>query len=380
MRVLHYINNVRKGDLLSSYLSTLAAAQSRLGAVVSVVTRRDNFKAKLKEFRPDVVHIHSMWDIHVAIVAQQSLRKNCGVVLSPHGQLDAFRYRYEHRWGKVQKKWAYQRRMVTHVDALMATSDGEADRLRKLSWNAYIDVVSNCLLTSRITSADMAALSLRLYGKVIDTRYIHYMTAAEHEAVGVLLHTAIDTTPDGRLPKEKMEVFHDLDATSWRRMFLFAADEGVLSLVKDAIETLSLSVGPVDTAAIARYPSKHPKSKEALPTDKLLTDSDLKKEKWGEVLEKEDAELRGVVTLILNFRFLQRKGDLSMRHLCDLYTAIKYRDYDEDRLRHLLSRFSAVGYARGVIATLGSRLMLGEGFMPLPPKYGHRASSMMKTT
>ncbi len=380
MRVLHYINNVRKGDLLSGYLSTLATAQSRLGAVVSVVTRRDNFKAKLKEFRPDVVHIHSMWNFHVAIIARQSLRKNCGVVLSPHGQLDAFRCRYEHRWGKMQKKWAYQRRMVARVDALMATSDGEADRLRQLSWNDHIDVVPNSLLTSRIASADMAALSLRLYRKVIDTRYLHYMTAVEHEAVGVLLHTAIDTTPDGYLPKEKMKVFHGLDAAAWRRMFLCAADEGVLPLVKDAIEKLALNITPVDTAAIARYPSKHPKFEGALPSDKLLTDSDLKKEKWREVLEKEEAELCSVVTLLLNSRILQRKGDLSMRHLCDLYAAIKYRDYDEDRLRYLLSRFSAVEYARSVIAALGGRLMLGEGFMPLPPKHDHRASSMMKTT
>lgn len=380
MRVLHYISNVRKGDLLSGYLSTLTTAQSRLGADVTVVTRRDNFKAKLKEFRPDIVHIHSMWSVHVAIIAQQALRKNCAVVLSPHGQLDAFRCRYEHRWGKMQKRWAYQRRMVARVDALMATSDEEADRLRKLSWNGHIDVVPNSLLTSRIASADMAALSLRLYRKVIDTRYIHYMTAAEHEAVGVLLHTAIDTTPDGCLPKEKMEVFRDLDAVSWRRMFLFAADEGALSLFKAAIDTLALNISPVDTAAIARYPSKHPKPEENLPSDKLLTDSDLKKEKWSEVLEKEDAELCSVVTLILNSRILQRKGDLSMRHLCDLYTAIKYRDYDEDRLRYLLSRFSAVGYARNVIAALGNLLMLGEGFMPLPPKYGRCASSMMKTT
>ena len=89
------------------------------------------------------------------------------------------------------------------------------------------------------------------------------------------------------------------------------------------------------------------------------------KEKWRTVLQDESDALKRVVTLLLNARTLSRRNEFSLRHLCDLYAAIKFLDYDEEELKAILPRFSAIGFSRRAVAVLGRRLLLTEGFMPL---------------
>ena len=103
------------------------------------------------------------------------------------------------------------------------------------------------------------------------------------------------------------------------------------------------------------------------PADDLLLAGETAKEKWRTVLQDESDALKRVVTLLLNARTLSRRNEFSLRHLCDLYAAIKFLDYDEEELKAILPRFSAVGFSRRAVAVLGRRLLLTEGFMPLRP-------------
>lgn len=61
MRVLHYIDHVRREDLLSAYLTALTTVQEQLGVEVCVATRRDAIGQKLRSFRPHIVHVHTIW-------------------------------------------------------------------------------------------------------------------------------------------------------------------------------------------------------------------------------------------------------------------------------------------------------------------------------
>ena len=99
----------------------------------------------------------------------------------------------------------------------------------------------------------------------------------------------------------------------------------------------------------------------------MLLAGETAKEKWRTVLQDESDALKRVVTLLLNARTLSRRNEFSLRHLCDLYAAIKFLDYDEEELKAILPRFLAIGFSRRAVAVLGRRLLLTEGFMPLRP-------------
>ena len=370
MRILHYIAHAREEDLLSQYLATLTPVQERMGAEVCLATKRDNVGEKIENFRPHIVHIHTLWSWHAAQIAQLANKQNCGIVVSTHGQLDAFRCQQERKWRKRTAKLLFQRRMIGQADALLTSDEREAKHLELLAWNNHIDTIPNALLDSCISPEEMGAMSLKLYRKVIDTRYVHYLSSYEHEMMGWLLHVAIDNMPSATLSSEQVGRLHTLENEQWRRICLWAEDEDVMPLITKATQILAIDAPLQENApsVISRYPNEHPKPQGPL-ADNVLTDaSDSAKEKWLEILQDEAEPLRKVVTLILNAHTLAHRKQLSLHHLCDLYTAIKFLDYDEDQLKSLLSRFSATRFGRAVVGWLGEKLLLTEGFMPLTPK------------
>ena len=192
MRVLHYIDHVRREDLLSAYLTALTTVQEQLGVEVCVATRRDAIGQKLRSFRPHIVHVHTIWSWRAAQWVRLAGKQGCGVVVSPHGALDAYRCRHERRWSKLAMTVLYQRRMVSRADALLASTDHEAARIARLGWNDQADTIGCALLDSRLSVETMGRCSVDLYRKVIDTRYAHYLTPEDNEVIGSLLHAAID--------------------------------------------------------------------------------------------------------------------------------------------------------------------------------------------
>lgn len=367
MRVLHYIDHVRREDLLSAYLTALTTVQEQLGVEVCVATRRDAIGQKLRSFRPHIVHVHTIWSWRAAQWVRLAGKQGCGVVVSPHGALDAYRCRHERRWSKLAMTVLYQRRMVSRADALLASTDHEAARIARLGWNDQADTIGCALLDSRLSVETMGRCSVDLYHKVIDTRYAHYLTPEDNEVIGSLLHAAIDREPSAQISSERLGHLHALDADHWRRLCLWAEDEDVMALVAEAVRRLELNAPLADNnpTTISRYPVRHPKRRDALPADDLLLAGETAKEKWRTVLQDESDALKRVVTLLLNARTLSRRKEFSLRHLCDLYAAIKFLDYDEEELKAILPRFSAVGFSRRAVAVLGRRLLLTEGFMPL---------------
>lgn len=369
MHVLHYIDHVRNEDFLSQYLTILTSTQEQLGAKVSVVTLHDNIEEKIDKLHPQIVHVHTLWSWHAARVVRLARKHNSGILITPHGQLDAYRCRHERMWWKQTMTIAYQRSMIACADAIQASSQRESKRLTKLGWNDQTDIIGCALLNSHLTSQDMGRLSLQLYRKIIDSRYRHYLTEEDDKVVGLLLHAAIDEDPSAALTEEQIGHIHALDEERWRRITLWAYDEDVMPLVMKAAHRLGMIVlqENQEPSTINRYPVRFPKQRGELPYKELTFSTESAKDKWKTILEGEDETLQKVITLILNARTLHRQHKLSLRHLCDLYVAIKFLDYDEDQLKNLLPRFAALSFARKIISLLAQRLLLTEGFMPLRP-------------
>ena len=82
--------------------------------------------------------------------------------------------------------------------------------------------------------------------------------------------------------------------------------------------------------------------------------------------------------MLANTQRIEQEGNLSLRQLADLYTAIKYNDYDADRLGEVLRHMRIYRYARRIIQVLSEKIQLKEGFMPFAPLNDRQTRKIIK--
>lgn len=102
----------------------------------------------VSQTNPSIVHLHGLWDAGTFAAAELVRGRNPGFVVSPRGMLEPWALRQ--KW--LKKKVflvAYLNRMLTKADLLHATSDSEADSLRRLGFRQPIAVVPNGIDCSR---------------------------------------------------------------------------------------------------------------------------------------------------------------------------------------------------------------------------------------
>lgn len=368
MRIIHYIDNIKAGNLLSDYFLRLTTAQKEY-ADVKTITQQGDFKKLLADFQPDIVHIHTCWERKAATYANWAAKKHCAVVFSPHWALDEKARMTEQKSTKTVKTLLYQAKMVRGMDALLVTNEQERKEILQLGWTKRIDVVQDSVLNSSLNDDEMAQQTISFYRKVLDTRYQFAMTAMEKDAVPSLLHVGLaQETTHNLLPSDQLLNLRSLNPEQWRRIFLYADDEGIREIVDNSISRLQLNAPTIDTAAIERFPLLLPKETTSVDTDKVIGNQPMTRQRLSDYSNKEDAIIKKIATIIANTRQIERKKKLSLRLLADLYTVIKYNDYDEDRLADALRHLRLYRYSRRIIQLLAEKVLLKEGFMPIPPR------------
>ena len=254
------------------------------------------------------------------------------------------------------------------MDALLVSSEQERQDILKLGWTKRIDIVQDSVLNSLLGDDDMAQQTISFYRKVLDTRYQFAMTAMEKDAIPSLLHAGLaQETTHNLLPSDQLLNLRSLNPEQWRRIFLYADDEGIREIVDNCISRLQLNAPTIDTAAIQRFPLLSPKETTSVDTDKLIGNQPMTRQRLSDYSNEEDAIIKKIATIIANTRQVERKKKLSLRLLADLYTVIKYNDYDEDRLADVLRHLRLYRYSRRMIQLLAEKILLKEGFMPIPP-------------
>ena len=368
MRIIHYIDSIKAGNLLSDYFLRLTTAQKEY-ADVKTITQQGDFKKLLADFQPDIVHIHTCWERKAATHANWAAKKQCTVVFSPHWALDEKARTTEQKSTKKIKTLLYQAKMVQKMDALLVTNEQERQDILKLGWTQRIDIVQDSVLNSSLSDDEMAQQTISFYRKVLDTRYQFAMTAMEKDAVPSLLHVGLaQETTHNLLPSDQLLNLRSLNPEQWRRIFLYADDEGIREIVDNCISRLQLNAPTIDTAAIERFPLLLPKETTSVDTDKLIGNQPMTRQRLSDYSNEEDAIIKKIATIIANTRQIERKKKLSLRLLADLYTVIKYNDYDEDRLADVLRHLRLYRYSRRMIQLLAEKVLLKEGFMPVPPR------------
>ena len=61
MKVLHLTYKIKRGELLSDYLTILIENERAQSVKVEMATTKKEFSKMLLSFNPDIVHIHTCW-------------------------------------------------------------------------------------------------------------------------------------------------------------------------------------------------------------------------------------------------------------------------------------------------------------------------------
>ena len=365
MRIVHYISSLKENDLLSTYLKSLTQAMGGK-ADITIVTSNKR-KELLRQPLPDILHIHTCWDYTTARLAQRMGRRGTAIVLSPHGALDAYVLSHEQPTTKLLCRYLFQRAMIRHTDALVVTTEDERSELLSFQWQSRISIVKNALLDRHTTVANMVDEMLHFYQKVIDTRYAVLMSKKEKEAIGLLVREgATNDTFSQPIDTTQRHLIDSMNDAQWRRVLLYADDEDVRDLVDRAISRLHLTIPPIDTDAIDRFPNRHPKAVGLLAG--TSNDSRLQRDTTDN-----ERSLRVICSMLLSAQQHLKSGTLSMHHMADLYSHLKYDDYDEDRLREITSELGIRRFTQAIVQLLVENLKLEEGFRPMQPHNGRTA-------
>lgn len=378
MRILHYINSLKAGNLLSDYILQLTSEQKEY-AEVKTLTSTDDFQKVAEKETPDIIHIHACWDYLAAKRAQWAVKKGYAVVLSTHWGLNEPIRSNEQRIRKFIKQMMYQQKTIHQVDAMLVTNEKERQMALTLGWQKRIDVIPNSLLNSSISASEMAEQTILYYNKVLDTRYQVAMSSMENDAVYSLLHVGLAReTTHNLLPSDQLLNLRSLNPAQWRRILLYSDDENIREIIDNAISRLQLNAPNIETSTIQRFALVLPKERNPLNQQKIVGTKPLTRQRLNDNINSDETIVRTIAIMLANAHQLDRKQILSMRHLADLYTMIKYNDYDEDRLAEVLRHMRLYRFSRRIIQLLVDKLHLEEGFRPFSPLADNGLKAIIK--
>ena len=273
----------------------------------------------------------------------------------------------------------YQQKTVHQVDAMLVTNEKERQMALTLGWQKRIDVIPNSLLNSSISASEMAEQTILYYNKVLDTRYQVAMSSMENDAVYSLLHVGLaQETSHNLLPSDQLLNLRSLNPAQWRRILLYSDDENIREIIDDAISRLQLNAPNIETNTIQRFALVLPKERNPLNQKKIVGTKPLTRQRLNDNINSDETIVRTIAIMLANAHQLDRKQILSMRHLADLYTMIKYNDYDEDRLAEVLRHMRIYRFSRRIIQLLVDKLHLEEGFRPFSPLADNGLKAILK--
>lgn len=382
MKILHFISASDNGDNYTTvYASTLVESMKGMAEVMLINANTQpatTYKKQAEEFAPEIVHIHTCWDMSSAQMAKWAHSHNMPVVLSPHGKLEPWivdeRYLHE----KLPKLLLYQHEMICNADAIVVTGDMELQALNTLSWNERLKnkrpwndrlcVIKNAVTSNDISNQQMAEQTLRLYRKVIDSNAGMLMSHEAREAENGLLRAGIARSANSNtITPEQTEIIRNLDSESWRKLLIHAADEDVLHLIKKGVQNMQFIAPDIVIENIDRFAQRLPKSKGSLKREKVADKAMRADFKSWEEYHSPSVEM-DFCRMMANTQYEMRKATLSLRHLAEIYEQMRYTDMDEELVASILKDTRLYDFAQQLQETLAQRLGLSEGFMPLPQK------------
>ena len=143
MKILHVAHTIRGACGVSCFVMEIAREQAAAGHDVCIVTSmlrdypQDGLNIQLLDdptqidFVPDIVHLHSIWNLYVHKMAVWSRKRKIPYICSPHGTLTPWALKFKW-WKKLPAMLMYQYHDLKKALAFHVTADAEAENVRRL--------------------------------------------------------------------------------------------------------------------------------------------------------------------------------------------------------------------------------------------------------
>lgn len=337
-------------------------------AKLFVGMERRSFSKLLLSLKPDIVHIHTCWNLSAYNLLKLCVRSRIHTVLTlDHGME---RWNMSHRyWISKLPMWImFQRYIVINAGAVHAVSGQEADMIRNngfyhgyLLKRVVIDrmvKVEAFNLVGGMAVRDMTDKLLMLYMKVADTTPFIQLTEDERRLEDVLLQIGVNFGRiDVPISEDLLTLLRSMDIISWRRIFLHANDEGVLEYLKTGMSAKKILIPDIDIAQIARFDKHNPKGgkQRSVKFNELYRGGFLS-----------DVE-RDLCKTVVEVMWKIRQNRVHRKDFVKLYLALRFNDYDEEKVWKKMNSMHLGLETERLLCILGKRYGLGEGFMFAEP-------------
>ncbi len=264
------------------------------------------------EHHPAILHLHGG-------TAPFTLPPGLRLVVTPHGSMP----------GPVR---AY---------VMVARSPHEAEALSALF--PRVETVRNPLITRVVTPADCARQMAVIYRRGMDSNVLQLMDADTRRLLTAAL--AVATYGDARwLPS----TFHVSAAGAhFRQLYIYAAHEGVLPLVRQGLTMLGINAPEPEVDASDSYLPQNYSQPAPMP----------------------------VATVSELIADISHNGP-SLLRLSELARALHSSNIDEEHLQQTLQQDGLLTLLAALLPLLAEHLLLTEGFMPCQPLEGPAAQQL----
>lgn len=316
----------------------------RLGTTIIDFVR--NARAILKKQSPDIVHIHAAWDFHSAVFEMIANSMGYFVVVSPHGGLSSKIIGQRFWKEKLPRIIAYQFWMLKKSRLVISVTEQEHEYLKKLGWKSRVILVPQPA-TATLNDEETASRIMAAYRKVIDT---HYLDRIKEDEIGFTIRCVRESLwREGHYltPGEPYTAPGDM---SFRRIYIFAHDNGITSQLLEGAKRLGIPMPPnpdIDTLPRFRDKAKRIGSKER------------KFKKFCELLYTFPS-----INSQKEMPLFTPQGEISLCAFANVYSAMRFSDYDEDKFMESIKKARLSKYTSKLMRLFNEMFGMEEGFMP----------------
>lgn len=334
MKTFLYISKTAyKVELYRDFVSTLDEA---LGETSQIIHSQD---AVLKE-SDYILHIFGNLGAAGCRLIRWVRKKHIPTIYSPLGQLLP--------WNLPAQSQPLYRKAISSVCAIHTWSKAETNDLLCKGWNSRIQMIPNALVSNTITKGDMIENMKHLYQKVVDTYVAEILNEDTRKLLYSLLQAGLDNRKviDKQFCNDTKELAKARSIEEWRTLFLYANDEYILEDVNRGLERLHIDTPSIDVNAIQRFPPLSNYPKNSLQ---------------AESMEQPEETISQTIKTIKNE---ERHRNVPLSHYADLFSMLRYTDYDEQKLTTLLKKQRMDSYTKTLMDKLGLITGLTEGYIP----------------
>ena len=314
----------------------------------------------------NIVHIFGCWNAASVRLQQHAYKQRIPTVYTLLGGLQPWNI------GGRKSSHAYQaqKNAIRKASAVHLCSKLEYDTFNKLGWNKRWVLVNNPVLTSRITFAEMSSMMSTLYQKVLDTNARLLLSSDARKAVGDLIQIGIDhdVLHDHKHCASVKELLERLTDTDWRKMMIYADDEGITDLIKNGLERMQFVPPEIVIEDIDRFAPNCTYNSGALQDHKLCYKSTSLNSKLATLIKEQEVNERKLCIELLNLKYEIEHHIAPLSHLANIYSTMRFCNMDEDRLNEIVKDLGIADFASRLMTVMHNILNLTEGFMPFQSK------------